>query len=237
MIGMLDPLWWAVITPAMLLAIWAQWKVKSAYHKASEIPNSRGISGAQAARAILDANGLRSVGVELHQGWLSDHYDPRHKVLRLSPGVYEGRHLAAVGIAAHEAGHAIQDARRYGPLVIRNAMVPIASIGSNLAFILIFIGFMLVSAEPMLGKFAVYGGIALFAATVLFQIVNLPVEFDASSRAKTVLVDVGIIRSDELPAVRKVLTAAAMTYVAATLTAVLQLLYFMYRAGLLGGRR
>src|SRR5688572_2428971 len=129
MIGMFDPLMWAFIGPAMLLALIAQFMVKSAYAKASKIPNSRGASGAQAARTILDAHGLQSVGVELHQGWLSDHYDPRKKVLRLSPGVYEGRDLAAVGIAAHEAGHALQDAARYGPLAIRNGLVPLASTG------------------------------------------------------------------------------------------------------------
>ena len=232
-----DPLMLLILAPAMLLAMWAQFKVKSAYQRASEIPNSRGASGAQAARAILDANGLQNVGVEPHEGWLSDHYDPRHKVLRLSPGVYQDRSLAAVGIAAHEAGHAIQDATDYGPLVIRNGLVPLASTGSWLSVVLIMLGFMLAAGETLLGTSVLYAGIGLFAVTVLFQLVNLPVEFDASSRAKTVLVDMGIIRTDELPMVRKVLSAAALTYVAATLIALLQLLYFLWRAGLLGGRR
>ena len=232
-----DMMFWVFVGPAMLLALWAQLRVKSAYARASQVRDSRGMTGAQAARAILDANGLRNIQIEPAQGWLSDHYDPRHKVLRLSPDVYGGNSLAAVGIAAHEAGHALQEARHYGPLAIRNGLVPLASTGGALSTVFIMIGMILMSMHSVWGQGVLYTGIGLFAVMVLFQIVNLPVEFDASRRAKVVLAEMGIVRSDEMPMVRDVLGAAAMTYVAATLVAVMQLLYFLWRSGLLGGRR
>ncbi len=162
---------------------------------------------------------------------MSDHYDPRTKVLRLSSEVYHGRTLAAVGVAAHEAGHALQDARGYPLLALRNGLVPLASIGGNLSWTLFMIGFFLHSFNMIIA------GIVAFSATVVFQLINLPVEFDASSRAKTILVQMGLINKQELPAVRKVLSAAAMTYVAATLMSAMQLLYFLMRAGLIGGGR
>lgn len=227
----IDPLYWMMIAPAMLLAIWAQIKVKAAYAHASKLRSLSGLSGAEAASRILDANGLQDVGVEMTRGFLGDHYDPRHKVLRLSPDVYQGRSLAAVGIAAHEAGHAIQDRAAYAPLALRNAIVPMASFGSNFAFIIFFIGMI------MANKGLLLGGIILFGAVVVFQIINLPVEFNASSRAREVLVANGVIAPNELPEVARVLNAAAMTYVAATLSAILTLLYFLIRSGLLGGRR
>lgn len=224
-----DPLYFIFLAPAMLLAMWAQFKVKSAYNKASQIRVRSGLTGAAAARRILDSNGLQSVGIERAQGFLSDHYDPRHKVLRLSPDVYGGASIASLGIAAHEAGHAIQDATNYGPLVLRNGIVPLAGFGSNFAMILFIIG-MVLSASSQLGQWLMYGAIGLFSLVVLFQVVNLPVEFDASNRAKRILSDTNMVTADEAPVVKKVLSAAALTYVAATLTAILTLLYLVIRA-------
>jgi Zn-dependent membrane protease YugP len=214
--------------------------VKSAYAKASKIAPRSGCTGAQAAKRIMQQNGIHDVSVEPVQGFLSDHYDPTRKVLRLSPDVYQGRSLAAVGIAAHETGHAIQDAQGYSPLVIRNAIVPMASIGSNLSMVMIIVGFWLGAAtatELTFGRILMLAGIAFFALVVLFQIVNLPVEFNASSRARQLLLAGGIVTQDEDRQVANVLRAAAMTYVAATITAIVQLLYWLWRAGLLGGRR
>jgi len=221
----LDPLYLIMIAPAMILAIWAQTRVHSAYSKASRMRTRSGMSGAEAAYRILQNFGLQhDVGIEMSQGMLSDHYDPRRKVLRLSPDVYQGRSLAAVGIAAHEVGHAIQDARQYAPLSIRNAIVPLAGFGSNSAFILFFVG--LFFQLPILMQAAIF----VFGAVVAFQLINLPVEFNASARAKALLPSLGIISEDERQPVARVLNAAAMTYVAATLTAVVTLLYFILRS-------
>ena len=215
-------LWYFVyIAPALLLAFWAQMKIRSTYAAAQEQPAP--LSGAAAARHILDSAGLQNVDIEEVPGHLSDHYDPRHKVLRLSHDVYRQRSLAAVGIAAHEAGHAIQDARNYVPLVVRNAAVPIAGFGSSASFILLIMGFML--GFPAL----LWLGIGAFACVVVFQLVNLPVEFNASSRAKDQLVALGIVEPQQMVYVNKVLNAAAMTYVAATLQSVLTLLYYIMR--------
>ncbi len=169
-------------------------------------------------------------GVQIEEvpGQLTDHYSPTEKTLRLSPDVYEGRSVASVGIAAHEVGHAIQDARGYPLLVVRNAIVPLANFGSAAGMILLLIGFVLGMAG------LIYVGIAVFSLTVLFQVVNLPVEFDASRRARKELVRTGLITADEEPQVAKVLNAAALTYVAATLTAILTLLYYLFRAGAFG---
>jgi len=199
--------------------------------------STSGITGAQAAWDVMHAAGVENVAIEPVEGFLSDHYDPGKKVLRLSPDVYQGQSLSALGVGAHEAGHAIQDATRYRPLVIRNTLVPLANIGSNAAWVIIVIGFVLMAAQPALGRTAVIIGCAAFSLTVLFQLVNLPVEFDASRRARRMLVDHGIITQQEDAVVKKVLRAAAMTYVAATLTAILTLVYYLLRAGLLGGRR
>ena len=216
------------ISPAILLAMWAQWRVKSTYAAASREPAR--LSGAAAARHILDSAGLQGVGIEPVGGHLSDHYDPRAKVLRLSSDVYGGHSLAAVGIAAHEAGHAIQDAKHYAPLVVRNFAVPAAGFGDKLGTPLLIIGLLLAYlGQSGLGLFFLGAGIILFAAVVFFQIVNLPVEFDASARAKAQLVGLGIVDDREMGPVRAVLSAAAMTYVAATLQSVLTLLYYIMR--------
>lgn len=216
------------VAPAILLALYAQARVKSAFSEMSRMPAR--MTGAQAARVMLDRAGLHSVGIEQVAGTLSDHYDPRHKVLRLSPQVHNARSMAAVGVACHEAGHAIQDAEGYAPLVIRNAAVPVASFGSGIGVMLASLGvFMLFMQAQQIASLLLLAGIALYACVVFFQVVNLPVEFDASSRAKEQLVADGIISQVELPYVSKVLNAAALTYVAATLQSILQLLYFVFR--------
>lgn len=215
--------------PAMLLGLWAQARVKSAYAETQRIPVRSGLSGAETAAAILRANGISNVGIEMTQGMLSDHYDPRHKVLRLSPDVYRGRSAASVGIAAHEVGHALQDKLGYAPLALRNGIVPFAQIGSGASFLVLFAGLILQVAA------LVYLAVGLFATVALFQLVNLPVEFNASSRARKELVSIGIVTPDEDRVVKKVLGAAAWTYVAATVSAMMTLLYFLFRAGLLGG--
>jgi uncharacterized protein len=225
-----DPLYFLLLLPGLLLALWAQLRVHNAYAEASRIPARSGLSGAEAADAVLDNARVPGVHIEPVQGFLSDHYVPGERVLRLSPQVYAGRSLAALGIAAHESGHAIQDARRYPLLGVRNALVPLASIGSSLSWVLMLIG-------VLFSFFALVKiGILAFAATVVFQLINLPVEFDASRRARLALVEGGLIGRDEDAMVKKVLDAAALTYVAATLTSVLTLLYFLFRSGLLGGR-
>lgn len=225
-----DPLYFLLAAPALILGLWAQMRVKSTYHATSQVAARSGATGAQAAARIMEVNGVRGVGIEPVQGTLSDHYDPRAKMLRLSHDVYYGQSLASLGIAAHEAGHAIQDKERYGPLVIRNGIVPFAMIGPNLGIILFMIGLALSAGRSVAGQWLMLGGIGLFTLVVLFQLVNLPVEFDASKRANRHLVDSGLVSAGEAPAVRKVLSAAALTYVAATLSAVMTLVYLLIRA-------
>lgn len=221
-----DPNLMLAIAPAMLLAMWAQWRVRSSFTSASREPAP--LSGAAAARHILDSGGATEVQIEAVPGQLTDHYDPRTKTLRLSEGVYGSRSLAAVGIAAHEAGHALQDHQGYSMMSLRNAAVGIASIGANFGITVFFVGMMMRSPATA------WAGIALFGATVFFQLVNLPVEIDASNRAKRQLVDLGIVPGQAMGAVNGVLNAAAWTYVAATLQSVLTLLY--YATYLTGGR-
>jgi hypothetical protein len=207
------------LAPALILALIAQWWVSSAYAKASQIPSS--MSGYAAARRILDSAGLTNVQIEAVPGHLSDHYDPREKVLRLSADNYHGNSLAAVGIAAHEAGHAVQDAVGYLPLVVRNLAVPAANFGSGASMFLL-IGGMLFNMTGL-----ILLGIIAFSCVVVFQVVNLPVEFNASSRAKTLLISEGIVNQYEMGPVNNVLSAAALTYVAATLQSILTLLYYI----------
>ena len=221
--GFFDPKYFLYVGPAILLALWAQVKVKSAYAHASKIPARSGLSGAETAQRILNVHGINNVAIEPVQSFLGDHYDPKHKVLRLSPDVYHGRSLASLGIAAHEVGHAIQDATAYGPLAFRSGLVPMASIGSNMSVGLIIAGIIL----GFTGLAVV--GLALFGVVVLFQLVNLPVEFNASKRARQVLLANGMVTAEEDRVVDKVLSAAAMTYVAATITAVLTLIYYVLR--------
>ncbi len=227
---MIDPLYLMLVGPAILLALYAQIRVKVAFSKYGKVALRSGISGAEAAARILAANGLDDVQIQPTSGFLSDHYNPRTKTLGLSPAVFAGRSVSSVGVAAHEAGHALQHAHGYAPMHLRSAFVPVAGLGSWLAWPLIFLGFILQSLAM------VEVGIIVFSAVVLFQLITLPVEFNASTRAKRALVETGIVATaDEEAGVRSVLNAAAMTYVAAAAAAILQLLYFLLRAGLLGG--
>ncbi len=210
--------------PPMILGLWAQFKVKSAFKKYSQVPVQSGISGAEAARRILQRGGLGNVTIETARGMLSDHYDPGQKVLRLSDEVYRLPSIASVGIAAHEAGHAMQDKMGYAPLQLRSIMVPTVSIGSNLGPILFMVGMFLAGT---IGTTLAWVGIILFGATALFALVTLPVEFDASRRAKELLVSQGIVSSAEMKGVNAVLDAAALTYVAAAAQAIMQLVYFL----------
>ncbi|MDZ4657377.1 MAG: zinc metallopeptidase [Bythopirellula sp.] len=220
MIGF-DFTYFVYIAPALLLMLWAQMRVKSTFAAAQKVATP--LSGAAAARHILDSAGLHNVAIEQVPGQLSDHYDPRAKVLRLSQDVYSSRSTAAVGIAAHEAGHALQDAHNYLPLVIRNAAVPAATFGGNMSMIMIIAGALL--SAPKL----IVVGIVAFSFVVFFQLVNLPVEFDASKRAKLLLVEHGIVDTGDMVYVNRVLNAAAWTYVAGTLQAVMTLLYYIMR--------
>lgn len=216
-----DPMYFVFIAPAILLALWAQYRLKATFAEAQQMPAP--MSGAAAARYVLDSAGLTDVGIEQVPGELSDHYDPQHKVLRLSQNVYSANSLAAVGVAAHEAGHAIQDAKHYVPLVVRNLAVPLASFGSSVCWILLMLGVVMQAPKLMLL------GIIMFGGVVFFQIINLPVEFDASARAKAELVNLGVIQPNQRVYVDKMLNAAALTYVAATLQSVLILLYYIMR--------
>ena len=229
-----DPMYLVYVGPAILLAMWAQFRVKSAYAQAGQFAARSGLSGAETAQRILNAYGISSVAIEPVKTFLGDHYDPKHKVLRLSPDVYHGRSLASLGIAAHEVGHAIQDATGYGPLAIRNGLVPMASVGSNLSILLVIAGLVMSAAVPSM-RYVAVAGLGLFGVVVLFQLVNLPVEYNASARAREILVQQGMVTVEEDQVVRKVLSAAALTYVAATLTAILTLLY--YASLVYGGRR
>ncbi|MGB5824167.1 MAG: zinc metallopeptidase [Proteocatella sp.] len=208
-----------ILIPAMILTMYAQGKINKAYSKFSRIRTVKGFTGMQTARAILDKNGLTNVSIELVGGKLSDHYDPRTKVLRLSQDVYYGNTIAANSIAAHEVGHAIQHAKAYAPLAFRNSMVPVVNIASNLSWFFI-LGGMFFSALPQL--FTI--GVLMFSASVVFQLVTLPVELNASSRAISLLGEMGILSAGEIPQGRKMLNAAALTYIAAASAAVAQLI-------------
>ncbi len=228
-----DPMYFVYVGPAILLAMWAQAKVKSAYAMGLRHPARSRLSGAETAQRILNAYGITDVGIEPAKSFLGDHYDPKKKVLRLSPEVYGGRSLTSLGIAAHEVGHAIQHARHYGPLALRNGLVPMASIGSQFSMALIVVG-MLLNMVAGFGTTVAVIGLGLFGVVVLFQLVNLPVEFNASARARGILLEQGMVTPEENLVVGKVLNAAAMTYVAATITALMTLLYY---ASFVLGRR
>ena len=232
-----DPLYLLLAAPGMLLGMWAQWRVRSTFSRWSQVPLSRRLTGAEIARRILQVNGIRDVAIEPVSGMLSDHYDPRSKTLRLSPDVFQGRSVAAAGVAAHEVGHAIQHAQAYPWLSLRSRLVPVLGVTSRLAMPAIFGGFILMSlGQAGLGQLAMLVGIALFAVLVLFQLVTLPVEFDASRRALAAIDAGQLVTGEEYRGARAVLSAAAWTYVAAAVASLLQLLYFMLRSGLLGGR-
>jgi Zn-dependent membrane protease YugP len=218
-----DPVYFLVVGPGLLLALWASFKVKSTFNHYSQVATSSGLSGAEVALELLRRNNIHNVRVEPHEGFLSDHYDPSAGVVRLSPAVYEGRSVAAFGVAAHECGHVLQQAQGYGPMIVRQSLVGPASFGSNLSYLLIIGGYMLQASGLILV------GILAFSAVVLFQLVTLPVEFNASSRARAQLLQTGLVTSGEDAAVGKVLNAAALTYVAGLLTSVLTLVYYIWR--------
>ncbi len=230
MYALFDPLYLLIMIPTILLSLWAQMRVKGAYNKWSKVATRRGMSGAEAARDMLQRKGINDVRIEMVQGWLSDHYDPTSKTLRLSPEVYRSSSVASVGIACHEAGHALQHAQHYALLGLRSLLVPAATIGSRLSWIVIMAGLI----------FHLFGlakiGVILFGFVVLFQLITLPVEINASARAKEALAFNGVLSdSREIEGVNDVLNAAAMTYVAATIAALGQMLYFALR--IFGGNR
>lgn len=219
-----------ILLPAIILAFYAQSKVKSTFQKYLSVPASSRLTGAMVAKRLLQDNGIFDVSVEKVPGTLSDFYDPRRKVLCLSPDVHDSTSLAALGVAAHETGHAVQHHTGYVPLSLRTSFVPVAQLGSSMAFPLLILGFLFQS--DFLVRFGVYA----FAGVVLFQLLTLPVEFNASNRAVAMLVNGGFIREDEMEPTKKVLDAAALTYVAATLAAVLNLVRLMLLSGMFGRR-
>jgi Zn-dependent membrane protease YugP len=226
-----DPTYLLFMLPGLALSLWATWRTKSTFSKYSRVRTARGLTGAQAAQAMLQSAGIYDVKIVPTAGTLTDHYNPINKQLALSEEVYAANSIAAVGVACHEAGHAVQHARAYKPLWLRSALVPTANIGSSVGYIVMIVGFML-HAQTM-----ILLGAMLFSAVLLFQVVTLPVEIDASARAKRLAVEHGIVLAQERQGMDRVLNAAALTYVAAAITTLLTLLYYLMRAGLLGGRR
>lgn len=214
-------LYFVIMLPFILIAIYAQIKVKSTFNRYSKVRSSRGVTGAQAASDLLSRNGLSKVRVEAIRGSLSDHYDPSTGVIRLSEDVYGSTSIAALGVAAHEVGHAVQHKEKYGPLELRHTIVPVTNFASSASYFIILIGMIMQSANFLLA------GILLFSAVVLFHLVTLPVELNASRRAVFQLRDTGLITTDEVPMVKKVLGAAAFTYLAAVLSSIATLLYYI----------
>jgi Zn-dependent membrane protease YugP len=220
-----DPLYLAIMAGTALIGFWASWRVKAAFAKFAKVGTRRGLTGAEVAREILQRSGIRDVKVEPVSGVLSDHYDPRSRTLRLSPDVYGGTSVAATGVAAHEVGHAIQHARKYWPLQVRSYLAPAAAFGGNISMIVFIVG-MAVGAIG-LAKL----GVLLFSLMVAFTLITLPVEFDASSRAKALLPELGLTHGPEGQGVARVLNAAAMTYVAGAVSAIATLVYLVIRSG------
>ena len=225
MIGF-DPLYLVFAAPGLLLALYASWQTRRTFHRYAEVAAGSGLTGAAAAARMLASQGVHHVHIEPTSGLLSDHYDPHNNVLRLSEDVFYGRSLAAVGVACHEAGHALQQAQGYGPLMLRSALVPITSIGSSLSWIVLSAGLVLQSTG------LIHAGILLFSTAVLFALVTLPVEWDASARARALMVRAGIVSAHERADAGKVLNAAFLTYIAAAVSSILTLIYYLVRAGL-----
>jgi Zn-dependent membrane protease YugP len=223
-----DPLWFIIMIPPLIFMFYAQSKVNSTFKKYSKVANSQRITGLEAARSLLQAQGLSNVRVEGVQSRLGDHYDPGKKVLRLSPAVANNPSVAALGIVAHEVGHAVQDRERYAFLRFRSSLVPAANIGSSLGYIFVILGFLIyLFSRSEFALTAVLAGILLFSLAVIFSLVTLPVEYNASNRARKMLQSSGMVSVQEYNGASAVLSAAALTYVAATLQAVAQLFYFV----------
>lgn len=225
-----DPTYFLFILPALALSLWASWRTHASFKKYSQVRTLRGLTGAQAAQEMLRRAGITDVQVVPTQGFLSDHYNPTNKTLALSEATYASNSVAAVGVACHEAGHAIQHAEGYKPMWLRSALVPTANIGSSAGY-LVMLGGLFFHAPGM-----IYFGALLFSAVLLFQIVTLPVEFDASARAKRLAVETGVVLPQERVGMDKVLNAAAMTYVAAAVSTLMTLLYYLLRASAMSRR-
>ena len=226
-----DPLWLLLAAPGLILSLWANFFVKSTFAKYAQVPSRRGLTGAQAAQVMLEKSGVQGVTIRRAQGWLVDNYNPLTKTLNLSEGVHDSTSLSAIGVACHEAGHALQHAQGYALLGVRSALVPATNIGSTTSYVFIMIGFFIQSQRLILL------GAGLFSVAVLFALITLPVEWNASARAKVAMVRAGVVTQQESYDAGRVLNAAFMTYVAAAVTALLQLIYYLIRAGVLGGRR
>lgn len=232
-----DPIFFLFVGPPLLLSLWASFRTRSAFGKYSRVRARSGMTGQQAARRLLDGAGIHDVEIVAVRGKLSDHYNPVTRKLALSESVFGSNSIAAIGVACHEAGHAIQHANRYAPLWLRSALVPTANIGSRVGYWVMLGGLILASFGAAFGVQVVLLGAVLFSAVLLFQIVTLPVEFDATARAKSLAVEYGIVSAQERQGMDRVLNAAALTYVAAAVSTLLTLLYFLIRSGILGGRR
>ena len=230
-----DPMWFMIMIPPLIFMIYAQARVNSAFKKYSKIANSRGITGAEAAEKLLRSNGLDNVRVEGVKSRLGDHYDPSKKVLRLSPEVASTPSVAALGIVAHEVGHAVQDKVGYSFMRFRTSLVPAANLGSTLGYVFVILGFLLAAFGTAFGMTVVWIGVFMFSLAVIFSLVTLPVEYNASNRARQMLRSTGLVVAQEYDGASAVLSAAALTYVAATLQAVAQLFYFILLA--MGGNR
>jgi Zn-dependent membrane protease YugP len=228
---MMDPLYLLLALPGLVLGMVTSMMVKNTFRKYAQVGARSGLTGAEAARQMLYAQGVQDVEIHQAQGFLSDHYDPRTHSLHLSPDVYHGQSLSALGVACHEAGHALQQAQGYALMGLRSALLPATIAGQNLAPILFMIGL----GTGMMGLAKI--GVLLFGVAVLFTIITLPIEWDASARAKRYITEAGVVTEAEYPHAAKVLNVAFLTYVAGAITAVMQLVYFLLRSGMLGGRR
>ncbi len=229
MLGWFDPMYFVFIAPGLALSLYATWRTKSTFSKYSRVGSRNQMTGAQAAALMLQRNGIDGVSIERTNGWLSDHYDPSKKALRLSEDVYSSHSLSAIGVACHEAGHAMQDANDYGMLKLRSALVPATNFGSISSYIVMIAGFLL----QLQGLILL--GVGLFSIVVVFSLITLPVEWDASRRAKIAMDEAGMLSPEENRHAGKVLNAAFLTYLAAAITSLLTLLYYLFRLGLLGG--
>lgn len=225
-----SPLYLLFAAPGLLFSMWASYRVRSAFAEFSRVGTARGLSGAEAARSLLDDAGLHDVRIVETGGELSDYYDPIHRQLALSRDVYHGRSVAAIGVATHEAGHALQHASGYAPLWLRSALVPTVGIGSTVGYLVMGLGLLLSPAVVLIG-------VAIFSLVLLFQVVTLPVEYDASARAKRLVVESGIVTPMEREGIDQVLNAAALAYVAAVFSTLMVIAYYLYRAGFLNGSR